>query len=53
MAGPGQPAIDILLLATVRKRDGADIDAFLTVNSSRSDNILEYGRKYDQYEEVY
>jgi len=51
--GPGQPAIDILLLATVRKRDGAGIDAFLTVNSSRSDNILEYGRKYDQYEEVY
>jgi len=51
--GPGQPAVDILLLATVRKRDGAGIDAFLTVNSSRSDNILEYGRKYDQYEEVY
>lgn len=49
----GQVCVDILFLAAKRKSDGADINSFLTVNSSKNDNILEYGRRYDQYEEVY
>lgn len=51
--GSGKVCIDILFLAVKRKSTGVDIDSFLTVNSTRTDNILEYGRRYDQYEEVY
>lgn len=47
----GKPAIDVLFLAARRKENAQDIDSFLTVNSSRSDNILEYGRRYDPYSE--
>lgn len=47
----GIASVDILFLTAKRKEDGAEIDSFLTVNSSRSDNILEYGRRYDPYSE--
>jgi hypothetical protein len=43
----GTPVVDILFLASVRKENGQNIDSFLTVASSRTDNILEYGRRYD------
>jgi len=51
--GSGKVCIDILFLASKRKSTGVDIDSFLTVNSSKNDNVLEYGRRFDQYEEVY
>lgn len=50
----GQPTIDILLLATKRKSDGQELGgAFLTVNNSSSNNVLENGRRFDQFEEPY
>lgn len=52
---PGQQkiALDILFIDVKRKEDGRNINSFLAVNSTRTDNILEYGRRFDQYEEVY
>jgi len=49
----GPVGIDILFLTAKRKENGAEIDSFLTVDSSKNDNILEYGRLFDQYEEIY
>lgn len=43
----GKPAVDILFLTTKRKQDGATIDSFLTVNSTKDNNLLEYGRRFD------
>jgi hypothetical protein len=51
--GSGRVCVDILFLAAKRISTGVDIDSFLTVNSTKTDNILEYGRRFDQYEEVY
>ena len=51
--GSGKISLDILFLDVKRKEDGRTIDSFLTVNTSNNDNILEYGRRFDQYEEVY
>ena len=51
--GRGKIALDILFLDVKRKEDGRTINSFLAVNTSSNDNILEYGRRFDQYEEVY
>ena len=51
--GSGRVCVDILFLAAKRISTGVDIDSFLTVNSTKTDNVLEYGRRFDQYEEVY
>ena len=51
--GSGKIALDILFLGVKRKENGQTIDSFLTVNSTRTDNILEFGRRFDQYEDPY
>jgi hypothetical protein len=51
--GSGKIALDILFLEVRRKENGQTIDSFLTVNSTRTDNILEFGRRFDQYEDPY
>jgi hypothetical protein len=51
--GSGRVCVDILFLAAKRISTGVDINSFLTVNSTKTDNVLEYGRRFDQYEEVY
>jgi hypothetical protein len=43
----GKPAIDILFTTAKRKENGATIDSFLTVNSTKDNNLLEYGRRFD------
>lgn len=51
--GSGKIGLDILFLDVRRKENGQGINSFLTVNSTRTDNILEFGRRFDQYEDVY
>lgn len=43
----GQAVVDILFLTAKRRSNGQDIDSFLTVATTSTDNSLEYGRRYD------
>ena len=36
-----------------RKSDGNQINWFPQVDTTRTDNRLEYGRRFDQFEDVY
>lgn len=46
-------SMDILLIEAKRKRDGQSISIFAEVATTYTENVLEYGRRFDPYEDPY